>query len=497
MALGVIREGGTQLFDRYGLADITSHTPIGEDTVFRIGSITKTVTAIAVMQLWERGLVDLDAPASEYLRAFHLIPARTGLAEPTVRHLLTHSAGIPDLRRTADLLHAGLTPADGRPPLLNVEFGQPLPSLRAYYRTGLRFVIEPGSAFAYSNHGYATLGQIVEDVSGEPLDGFFRDHIFEPLGMTHSDIVRSERTAAGLATGYVMRARGPGPVPDRDWIGVAAGGVYSTPRDMARYVAALLGGGANEHGRVVQPSTLVTMFQPHYQPDPRTSGMGLGFFRREVVGHRVAFHDGILPGFNSELLVAPADGVGVFGLTNGSSGAVAWLPIELERLLRELLGVSDDDDGRDLPHHPEVWAELCGRYVFPARIADLRERLMLGGGVEVLVRGGRLMVRVLAPIPALYQGLPLEPADMTDPYVFRLDLSVFGMAPVRVVFSGVADGRAMAIHTDLGGQPWSLVRTSGARAWRARLTAIVAGLGAAAVGSRAERSRRGSKGRGP
>ena len=95
-------------------------------------------------------------------------------------------------------------------------------------------------------------------------------------------------------------------------------------------------------------------------------------------------------------------------------------------MLRELLGVPEDALRGDIPHHPEVWAELCGRYVFPPRIADLRQRLMLGGGAEVFVRGGRLMVRLLTPVPALYRGLPLQPDDKTDPYVFRLDLSRSG-----------------------------------------------------------------------
>jgi CubicO group peptidase (beta-lactamase class C family) len=457
LAVGVIRGGRLEFFHGHGLANIASGRPITEDTVFRIGSITKTVTAIAVMQLWEQGLVELDAPATEYLRAYQLVPAKAGWRPATVRHLLTHSAGIPDVRRVSDLLHAGLTPSDGRPPLLNVAFGEPLPPLAEYYRDGLQVVVAPGSAFAYSNPSFATLGQIVEDVSGQPLDRYFREHIFEPLDLIDSDLVRTERIASRLATGYAFGRRGATPVPDRDFIGAAAGGIYSTPPDMARYVAALLGGGANEHGRVLQSSTLATMFEAHFQPDPRVPGMGLGFFRGDVGGHPVVYHDGILPGFNAELLIAPDDGIGVFAVTNGSSGAFAWLQVELDRLLRHLLGVPEDG-ARDVAHHPEVWATLSGRYVLPPRIADLRERLMLGGGVEVFVRGGRLMARVLTPVPALYRGLPLEPSDETDPYVFRLDLTAFGMAPVRVVFGPVVDGRATAAHTDVGGQPWSLVR---------------------------------------
>jgi CubicO group peptidase (beta-lactamase class C family) len=480
LVVGVVRDGGFE-FCGHGVANIAANAPVTEDTVFRVGSITKLFTAIAVMQLWERGDVDLDAPANDYLHAYQLVPAKARFGPVTLRHLLTHTAGIPDMRNVNDLLHASFTVSGGRPPILSVDFGKRLPSLAEYYRGGLRAVVEPGSSFAYSNHGYATLGQIVEDVSGMPLERYFREHIFEPLGMADSDLVRSERIASRLATGYALGRHGAKPVPDRDWIGGGFGGIYSTARDMARFVAALLGGGANDQGRVLEPGTLATMFEPHYQADARLPGIGLGFFRADAAGHRLVFHDGILPGFNSELLLVPDDGVGVIGITNGSSGAFAWLQVELERMLRELLDLPLDAPRSDLPHHPEVWAEVCGRYSFPPRIADLRERLMLGAGAEVLVRGGRLMVRLLTPVPALYRGLPLDPDDATDPYAFRLDMSQFGMAPLRVVFARVVDGRATEVHTDLGGQPWSLVRVPDARtrrAWLMRAGGVLAVAGA-------------------
>jgi CubicO group peptidase (beta-lactamase class C family) len=486
LVVGVVRDGGFE-FCGHGVASIAANAPVTEDTIFRVGSITKLFTAIAVMQLWERGEVDLDAPANDYLHAYELVPAKARFGPVTLRHLLTHTAGIPDMRNVNDLLDASFTVSGGRPPILSVDFGERLPSLAEYYRGGLRAVVEPGSSFAYSNHGYATLGQIVEDVSGMPLERYFRERIFEPLGMADSDLVRSERIASRLATGYALGRHGAKPVPDRDWIGGGFGGIYSTARDLARFVAALLGGGANDHGRVLEPGTLATMFEPHYQADARLPGMGLGFFRAEAAGHRLVFHDGILPGFNSELLLAPDDGVGVIGITNGSSGAFAWLQVELERLLRELLDLPQDAPRSDLPQRPEVWAELCGRYSFPPRIADLRERLMLGAGAEVLVRGGRLMVRLLTPVPELYGGLPLDPDDATDPYVFRLDLSQFGMAPMRVVFARVVDGWATEVHTDLGGQPWSLVRVPDDRTRPAWLMPAVGLLALAGVVTAARR----------
>ena len=97
MAVGVVRNGRLEFFLGHGSADIASKTPITQDTVFRIASITKTFTAIAVMQLWERGLVDLDAPANDYLRAFKLIPAKESFRPATVRHLLTHTSGLPEM----------------------------------------------------------------------------------------------------------------------------------------------------------------------------------------------------------------------------------------------------------------------------------------------------------------------------------------------------------------------------------------------------------------
>jgi CubicO group peptidase (beta-lactamase class C family) len=449
LALGVVRDGSLESFHGHGLADIASSSPVTHDTVFRIGSITKTFTAIAVMRLWEQGLVDLDAPANHYLRAYKLVPAKPSFHPATLRHLLTHTAGIPEVLHVADLLHPGWGPFDARPAVRSVKVGEPLPSLAEYYRGGLRLVVEPGSAFAYSNHGFATLGQIVEDVSGMPLERYFREHIFEPLGMADTDLLRSELVASRLATGYVLGAGGATAVADRDWIDAGGGGIYSTTRDLARYLAALLGGGANEHGRVLQPATLSTMFEPHYRPDPRLPGVGLAFFRGDAGGHRVVGHEGVLPGFNSAVSLAPDDGIGVIALTNGSSGASMWLPTELGRLLRDLLDVPDETVRGDLPHHPEIWSDIRGRYRLPAGISDLRGRLMFPGGAEVFVRGGRPMVRVLTPVPALYRGFPLHPDDEKDPYVFRLDLSRFGMGTVRVVFSREGGAGTTAAHVDL------------------------------------------------
>jgi CubicO group peptidase (beta-lactamase class C family) len=198
LAVGVVRDGSLAWFHGHGVADIGSGTPVTQDTVFRIASITKTITAIAVMQLWEQGLVDLDAPANHYLRGYSLVPARASFRPATLRHLLTHTAGVRAVRRPSDLL---------RPTLgWGARVARPAPSLAEYYRGGLRVDVEPGTKWAYSNHGFATLGQIVEDVSGIPLDRYLRERVFGPLGMGSSDLVRSERVRP--------RSLGPGVLTD-------------------------------------------------------------------------------------------------------------------------------------------------------------------------------------------------------------------------------------------------------------------------------------------
>jgi len=183
-AVGVVRDGRLDVFHGHGVADVTTRVPVTEGTGFRIASITKTFTAIAVMQLWERGLVDLDAPADGYLRAFRLLPADDGLRPATVRHLLTHTAGLPEVSRP---WHAFL-PDFGE----SVPAGQPLPTPAEHYRGVLRYRAQPGTRFVYTNHGPTVLGQLVEDVSGEPFDRYLRERISGPLGMAHTDLVRCD-----------------------------------------------------------------------------------------------------------------------------------------------------------------------------------------------------------------------------------------------------------------------------------------------------------------
>ena len=441
LAVGVIRNGTLESFSGRGAANIESATPVTEHTVFRIASITKTFTSVAVLQLVGQGLIDLDLPANDYLRAYRLMPASANWRPATVRHLLTHTAGVPEWVSPARMIKSGWVGE-------SFALDEALPSLAEYYQRGLRLAVEPGTIWTYSDHGFATLGQIVEDVSGQLLHQYFRERIFEPLGMTDTDLLRSERLKSRMATGCRLRSHSAQPVTDRQWVTAAASSIYSMPRDMAHFVGALLGGGSGEDGSILRPETLASMFEPHYQPDPRIPGMGLAFWRADLGGHPAVEHQGVLPGFNSQIFLAPEDGVGVMAFTNRSRNAASWLTAESAQLLREVIGATRECLRTDVAQHPEIWGKLCGWYRPRAQRTDLQARAMLGAGVEVGVRRGRLILRTISPIPALYRGLQLHPDDRGDPYVFWIDLSRYGLATAKVVFTRDLSGVTTGVHLD-------------------------------------------------
>jgi len=438
LALGAVSRDGLELFHGHGVADRETGEPITQDTVFRIASITKTFTAIAVMQLHEQGLVELDAPANEYLGAFPLIPADPEHRPATVRDLVTHTAGLGELAHARGMLRPDFGesfPAD-----------EPLPSLADFYQGGLRLRAEPGERFVYNNHGPATLGQLVEDVSGQALGEYLRTNLFEPLGMASSDLGRSELVEPRVASGYEFRFNHPRPIVDRKMVTAGAASIYSTPADMARYAAALLDRGAGRHGSILSAESLETMFAPHYRPDPRIPGMGLGFSRYNIDGQVGVGHQGSHPGFHAQMTLVPERGVGVLAFTNGAAEADLWLPGAVAHLLRSLAGIDLEVESPEVPSRPEMWPDLCGWYPLQASPSDVRLRVFMGFGAEVFVRDGRLMLRFLSPIPDLFRGFPLVP---DDPDAFRIDMPEFGGDFIRVFFQRSRGGEPDRMCVDL------------------------------------------------
>lgn len=157
--------------------------------------------------------------------------------------------------------------------------------------------------------------------------------------------------------------------------------------------------------------------------------------------------------------------------TNGAHRPDFWLPAVVASLLEVATGTAGDSAPPDVEHHPELWNDLVGWYRLSARLSDIRLRAMMGAGAEVFVRRGRLMLRMLGPVPAMAAGFPLQPDAVDDPYLFRIDLPGEMTEPVRIAFSQGSDGRTRRMHLDL--MPLALRKQGGAtnpRRW-------VAGVG--------------------
>ena len=435
LAAGIVKDGRVVYAKGFGIADVQRGVPVTADTAFRIGSISKTFTAIGLMQLHEQGRFKLDDPVNSYLKTYKI--AQPPSSPPvTFRHLLTHTSGIGELRRLSDLIRPtlGLACKPGR-----------LPTLRAYYGAALKAEVAPGVKWAYANHGFATLGQLVEDISGEPFAQYMRDHVFAPLGMNHTEYLLSEQVRASLAHGYRMRRRGLRPVPYREIIPGPAGSVFSSVNEMVKYLAALLGSAANDAGRVLKPDTLATMMSPHYQLDPRMAAVGLAFMIDRVDGMRIIGHDGGWPGFTSAMWLAPDHGVGAVVFTNTTTlpppDAIALA------LIRHALDVGDTAAPQVILEQPTLWNELCGTYR-PARGFNTNLRIwMLGGAVRVFVKKGHLMIGGRHPFGPVRRGLRLLAADPTDPLLLRAELE--GLRVV-VLFKRNATGRIDEMNVAAG-----------------------------------------------
>jgi CubicO group peptidase (beta-lactamase class C family) len=304
-AVVAVVQGGRVLLTRgYGLADLETRKPARPDTVFRVGSVSKPVTATAVMQLVEAGRVDVGAPVSSYVRDVPL-PVRSG-RPVTVRDLICHAGGF-DVRLEGT---AARSDADVQP-------------LGRYLRDHMPPQVRPaGDVISYSNHGYALLGHLVEHLSGQPFEAYAAARIFHPLGMTRSAFRLTGALARDAATGY---ERGPGgfrrSVVIHPHIYPAAG-LNTTAEDMAWFMVAHLNGGRTDTGEVLSAASTEEMHRQQFTTAPGVPGMAFGFFEFPLRGERALVHSGGIRGFMSGLALWPDRQLGLFVSNNGYSGAI-------------------------------------------------------------------------------------------------------------------------------------------------------------------------------
>jgi len=292
ISVAVVENGRLAYARAFGVADVTAKTPATPQTRFRIASVTKMITAVAVMQLVEAGRVRLDEKVAAYL-----VNVPHG-REITIRQLLTHTSGLWNYGDEAITSGRVATPTTPYAILASLSL-RPLEA-------------KPGSAFAYSNTGYVMLGLVVEAVTHHTLAEYEREHIFVPAKMS-STTVGDPPAGTPVAHGY-LDATGTAPAPySPSWF-YADGDVVSTASDVARFDAALM------DGRLVKPATFAQMQSSAVAALGMGKGVryGLGLTLIPAGGTTLAGHHGGVPGFAAETEMLPAQRYAVVVLSNAS-----------------------------------------------------------------------------------------------------------------------------------------------------------------------------------
>ncbi len=296
---GVLAEGHVQNSAR--------HFDMNDKTCFRIGSITKTFTAVAIMQLVERGLVDLDVDVSEYLPGFQPVNPFVGResgpfgSHISLRKLMSHTAGIVREPKSGHYLDAH------RPPLADTVAELATSTLKQDPSAG---------SMHYSNAGIAVVGLVIEKVSKKSYADYISETILKPLQMSDTSAGMADGIRERLAPADMWTLEGDSPAPVFSLGGSPAGNIFSTNRDMARYAQCLLRGGFTPHGDVlVSPASLREMWTPigkrPSNHDKTLNGYGLCFGVGDMDGWTSVGHGGAVYGYASQMTLLPQAGFGV------------------------------------------------------------------------------------------------------------------------------------------------------------------------------------------
>jgi len=312
-AVVVVVKDGKVLFGKgYGFADVEKRVPVDwQTTLFRPGSISKLFTWTAVMQLVEKGKLDLDADVNTYID--FKVPEAFG--KPiTLRDIMTHTPGYEDYAKD-------LIVGDAK---MLVPLGDHLKTHQP------RRIFPPGSTPAYSNYATALAGYIVERVSGKPFPDYVEQFITGPIGMTHATFQQPLPAALEpqMSKGYKVASDKAKPfeivVPS------PAGALSASGADMARFMIAHLQDGRYEGAQILTPETAKLMHARQRGKSDQTDGMALGFYEESRNGHRIIGHGGDTNWFHSDLHLIPDANVGFFvsynsgGNGKGSGRTLLW-----------------------------------------------------------------------------------------------------------------------------------------------------------------------------
>ncbi|MDE3201734.1 MAG: serine hydrolase [Acidobacteriota bacterium] len=300
----VMQNGQVLLEKGYGYSDVKKKTPVDPTTtIFRLASISKLFTWVSVMQLVEQHKLNLDTDINQYLD-FKIRPA---FSKPiTLRNLMTHTGGFEETIN--DIIVT--TPKDPDTLRQFLIDNQPM---RIY---------PPGKITAYSNYGVGLASYIVQRVSGEPFPQYVQNHIFTPLGMTHSsfDQPLPARLKDTDSQGYRRNTTKP-PVGFEIFNPVGAGGISSTAADMGRFGQALLNGGELDGHRILRTDTLAQMWTPQYRANQDLPPICMGFYQDWRNNLRWIGHEGDLIAFHSLFFMEPSQKIVLFVSYNSAGGA--------------------------------------------------------------------------------------------------------------------------------------------------------------------------------
>jgi CubicO group peptidase (beta-lactamase class C family) len=350
VSLAAIHDGRIDWAQAYGVSSLGG-APATTKTLFGAASISKTVTAMGVLKLVEEHRIDLDSDANRYLKRWK-IPDNNFTAEKkvTVRELLNHTSGIGthngDIYDPSQTLPTLLQMLDGEKPARNAP---------------VRVEAVPGTGFAYSNGGYMVLDLLVEDVTGETFARYMKRNVLDPIGMRDStfDAPLPPEYAARAATPYWEDGKTPTPPAKFVEPNLAAGGLWTTPTDLAKFLIEVQREYAGTSNKVLSQSTMRLMLTPGLGPAPKRR-WGLGFEVGGDPGNLYVRHEG--SGVFEDDMVAYLRGNGIVVMTSGGDGG----PLT-EEILRSAGRVYGFPDFKPVEHStvavsPENLRRFIGTY---------------------------------------------------------------------------------------------------------------------------------------
>jgi len=351
MSVGIVHDQNLIWSKGFGYSDVDKKIPATPGTIYRIASITKLFTATAIMQLRDQGKLHLDDPVSKHLSWFKIRSRYTDAPPVTIRHLLTHSSGLP---REAAFPYWSENNFPTREQIIAA-----LPNQEA--------VFAPETKWKYSNLALSLAGEIVSVVSGEPYDLYVQKHILEPLGMSSSSMVLPEAHKGRVAIGYGRRMpdgkRDIRPFTDCKGIAPAAN-LSSTVADLAHFASLQMRDGNVGGNQILKGSTLREMHRVHWLQSDWKSGRGLGFAivrdgERTLVGH-----GGWVAGYRTQIMASPEEKLAVIVLTNADDGNPGYYLMQAFNVVAPAIKKVAAPPARIVQPDPE-WNKYVGRYRNP------------------------------------------------------------------------------------------------------------------------------------